>query len=214
MATYSYAVVSPIAMPSKSPYYHPAPANRTYAVSPPETADSVTSGSGIAPSYTASGYSTTSSYAGSEYESRNSANGIDLQEYVSERFSNMSFDPLPLDRSLATQAQAYVLPLLSRVVARLPLDSVHPTPFRSFRSPESHSTKVRLCEQPKKTPHLQFICRLLELGNCKNHKADNVLDPENSTTSSARSKSCAQRHRLGLPSRDRACSRASRMRRR
>lgn len=106
MATYTYAVTSPIAMTSKSPYYHPVPTSRTYAVSPPEAADSVTSGSAIAPSYTASGYSTTSSYAGSEYETRNSANGIDLQDYVSERFSNMSFDPLPLDRSLATQAQA------------------------------------------------------------------------------------------------------------
>lgn len=106
MATYTYAVTSPIAMTAKSPYYHPVPASRTYAVSPPETADSVTSGSAIGPSYSVSGYSTTSSYAGSEYETRNSANGIDLQDYVSERFSNMNFDPLPLDRSLATQAQA------------------------------------------------------------------------------------------------------------
>lgn len=31
---------------------------------------------------------------------------MDLQEYVSDRFSQMSFDPLPLDRSLAKQAQA------------------------------------------------------------------------------------------------------------
>lgn len=105
MATYTYAASSPIAMPSKSPYYHPVPTSRAYAVSPPETADSVSSGSAMAPSYSA-GYSTTSSYAGSEYETRHSANGIDLQDYVSERFSNMSFDPLPLDRSLATQAQA------------------------------------------------------------------------------------------------------------
>jgi hypothetical protein len=145
MATYSYAVVSPIAMPSKSPYYHPAPANRTYAVSPPETADSVTSGSGISPSYTASGYSTTSSYAGSEYESRNSANGIDLQEYVSERFSNMNFDPLPLDRSLATQAQAYVVLLLSRVLRGYP--SILCTLPLFARSARQNHIR-RFCEQP------------------------------------------------------------------
>lgn len=51
---------------------------------------------------------TSSSYAGStsgDYDSSTSAaNGVDLHEYMQDRFSN-AFDPLPLDRSLATQAQ-------------------------------------------------------------------------------------------------------------
>jgi len=49
-----------------------------------------------------------SSYAGSqsgEYESgTSSANGVDLQEYMQDRFTG-AFDPLPLDRTLAVQAQ-------------------------------------------------------------------------------------------------------------
>jgi len=71
-------------------------------VSPPEAAESVTSGSNA---YGNSAYSTTSSYAGSEYDSRNSANSVDLHEYVQDRFNSVPFDPLPLDRSLAIQAQ-------------------------------------------------------------------------------------------------------------
>lgn len=102
MTTYQYATVAPIAMTGKSAYYHPTPVSRTYAVSPPESAASVSSGG---PTYsTASNYSGTTSYAGSEYE--RSANNVDLQDYVSERFSQMNIDPLPLDRSLARQAQA------------------------------------------------------------------------------------------------------------
>lgn len=52
---------------------------------------------------------TSSSYAGSvsggDYESHSSANGVDLHEYMQDRFSS-AFDPIPLDRSLATQAQS------------------------------------------------------------------------------------------------------------
>jgi biogenesis of lysosome-related organelles complex 1 subunit KXD1 len=92
----------PMAMPSKSPHYYQPTTRGAYAVSPPEAADSVTSGSGI-------GYSaTSSSYAGSasgEYDSTSSANGVDLHEYMQDRFAT-AFDPLPLDRSLATQAQS------------------------------------------------------------------------------------------------------------
>jgi hypothetical protein len=94
-----------MAMASKSQRYYQTPSRSAYAVSPPEAADSITSGSNVAPSYGRSGYSTTSSYAGSEYESRRSANGIDLHEYVQDRFSNIPYNPLPLDYSLATQAQ-------------------------------------------------------------------------------------------------------------
>ena len=104
MATYQYATVAPIAMPAKSAYYHPTPISRTYGVSPPESAAaSVASG----PTYsTASNYSGRSSYAGSDCDSRSSSNSVDLEDFVSDRFSQISFDPLPLDRSLAKQAQA------------------------------------------------------------------------------------------------------------
>jgi hypothetical protein len=63
----------------------------------------------MTPSYGHSGYSATSdSYAGSashsEYDSASSANGVDMQEYMQDRFAG-AFDPLPLDRTLAMQAQ-------------------------------------------------------------------------------------------------------------
>lgn len=107
---YSYATTSlPIAVPNKSPhaqYY--TPQNHTYGISPPEVAESVTTGSSMTPAYGQSQYSATnSSYAGSssgEYDSSASANGLDMQEYVQDRFSG-AFDPLPLDRTLAVQAQ-------------------------------------------------------------------------------------------------------------
>lgn len=60
----------------------------------------------MTPAYGNSAYSA-SSYAGSasgEYDSTSSANGVDMQEYMQDRF-NGAFDPLPLDRTLAVQAQ-------------------------------------------------------------------------------------------------------------
>jgi len=96
----------PIAVPHKQQQYY-TPQNHGYAVSPPEVAESVTTGSGMAPSYGNSQYSaTSSSYAGSasEYDSTSSANGVDMQEYMQDRFTG-AFDPLPLDRTLAVQAQ-------------------------------------------------------------------------------------------------------------
>ncbi|RQM05405.1 hypothetical protein DH86_00001950 [Scytalidium sp. 3C] len=101
-----YQTAVPIAVPAKNQYaqyYTPQPA--TYGVSPPEAAESVTTGSGI----THSGYSAaSSSYAGSasggDYESSASASGVDMHEYMQDRFAN-AFDPLPLDRTLAVQAQ-------------------------------------------------------------------------------------------------------------
>jgi hypothetical protein len=111
MATYTYAVASPISMPTKPTYTVPyqTSVSRAYGISPPESARSVTSSSQSgAPSYGSShlGYSTTSSYAGSEYESRQSASGVDLQDYVSGRFEKMAIDPVKLDRGLVKQAQA------------------------------------------------------------------------------------------------------------
>jgi hypothetical protein len=105
----SYQTALPIAVPSKPQYasYYPQQ-HQGYSVSPPEVAESVTSGSGMTPSYGHSGYSAaSSSYAGSqsgEYDSASSASGVDMQEYMQDRFTG-AFDPLPLDRTLAVQAQ-------------------------------------------------------------------------------------------------------------
>ncbi|KAF4618142.1 hypothetical protein G7Y89_g14967 [Cudoniella acicularis] len=98
----------PIAVPAKSQhaqYY--TPPTHGYGVSPPEVAESVTTGSSMTPAYGNSTYSaTSSSYAGSasDYDSASSASGLDMQEYVQNRFDG-AFDPLPLDRTLAVQAQ-------------------------------------------------------------------------------------------------------------
>ncbi|KAF2147469.1 uncharacterized protein K452DRAFT_323550 [Aplosporella prunicola CBS 121167] len=97
----------PISMPRKpSPYYTPPHhhnARERLSVSPPEAADSVTTGG---PSYDPS--ATSSSYAGStsDYEASSGpgAASIDLLDYMGDRL-NGAFDPLPLDRSLAKQAQ-------------------------------------------------------------------------------------------------------------
>ena len=102
----------PIAVPQKVQYsqYH-TPQAYSYAVSPPEAPESVTTGSGYgAPSYGNSAYSaTSSSYAGSvsgyDYDQSNtSANNVDMQEYMQDRFAG-ACDPLPLDRTLAMQTQ-------------------------------------------------------------------------------------------------------------
>lgn len=85
-------------------YYH---TESTYSVSPPEAEPSVSSGSGGVPSYSNSGYSATASYAGSsqeDYESERSASGVDFNEYMQEQLTQ-SFDPLGLDKAMATQAQ-------------------------------------------------------------------------------------------------------------
>jgi biogenesis of lysosome-related organelles complex 1 subunit KXD1 len=108
MSSYSsqyYTTGVPIpAKGQQYPTYYQSPESN-YSVSPPEDNDaSVTSG---VPSYGSSGYSaTTSSYAGStsDWDSTGSASGIDFNEYIQDRFAE-SFDPIPLDRSLAVQAQ-------------------------------------------------------------------------------------------------------------
>lgn len=99
-----------MAMPAKSSYssYYPQYSQEGYSVSPPEVAESSASSSGMTASYGHTGYSAaSSSYAGShsgDYESASSANGVDLQEYMQDRFTG-AFDPLPLDRTLVMQAQ-------------------------------------------------------------------------------------------------------------
>ena len=92
-------------MPQKPGYYQPTPHHGygRVSVSPPEAPDSVTT-SGV-PSYEPS--ATSSSYAGSasEYDSSASTTGVDLMEYMGDRI-NGAFNSMPLDRSLAKQAQA------------------------------------------------------------------------------------------------------------
>lgn len=73
--------------------YYRLPSTRS--TSPPEHAESTTTG----------GASYSDSCAGSASEtSPSGAAGLDLLDYMSDRLS-ATFDPLPLDRSLATQAQ-------------------------------------------------------------------------------------------------------------
>lgn len=94
----------PMAVPSKGNQY---PAFSQYSMSPPECEDSISSASGV-PSYSNSGFSATSgSYIGGssgDYDSTGSASGVDFQEYMQDRFAS-SFNPIPLDRSMAVQAQ-------------------------------------------------------------------------------------------------------------
>jgi hypothetical protein len=108
-STPSYSM--PLAVPSTSKS-SPWPTYSQYSMSPPECDDSLSSASGV-PSYSNSGFSATSaSYLGGsssndirDYDSTTgSASGVDFQEYMQDRFAS-SFNPIPLDRSMAVQAQ-------------------------------------------------------------------------------------------------------------
>ncbi|KAK7180209.1 hypothetical protein DPSP01_012035 [Paraphaeosphaeria sporulosa] len=94
----------PINMPQKGGYYYPHPQHvyGRVSASPPEAPESVTTSGG--PSYEPS--ATSSSYAGSasDYDSSGTTTGVDLMDYMGDRI-NGSFNPTPLDRSLARQAQ-------------------------------------------------------------------------------------------------------------
>ncbi|KAH8677834.1 hypothetical protein BX600DRAFT_431153 [Xylariales sp. PMI_506] len=107
MASYSQYYTSAVPIPSKGqqyPTYYQS-GGSTYSVSPPEDYDaSVTSG---VASYGNSYSITDSTYDGSasgDWDSAGSASGVDFNDYIQDRFAE-SFDPIPLDRSLATQAQ-------------------------------------------------------------------------------------------------------------
>jgi len=100
-----YAASQPISMPQKqqqSPYYsYPQVSYGDMSVSPPEVSDGSTTTGG--PSYDVG---TSSSYAASasDYEGTNSTSSIDLLEFMQDRLQN-SYNPMPLDMSLAQQAQ-------------------------------------------------------------------------------------------------------------
>ena len=92
----------PLSVPGKSPYHqppmHPAPYSRV-AVSPPQAGSSANTSA--VPSLTSG------SYAGSttgDESSNGGASGIDLVELMNDRLST-AVNPLPLDKSLARQAQ-------------------------------------------------------------------------------------------------------------
>jgi biogenesis of lysosome-related organelles complex 1 subunit KXD1 len=120
MASYSaqyYDYSSAVPIPSKheqySSYYTSGGSN--YSASPDDGYNdgyndayndaSVTSG---VPSYNTGDYSTNhSTYAESnsgDWDSSQSASGVDFNDYMHDRFHE-TFDPIPLDRSLAQQAQ-------------------------------------------------------------------------------------------------------------
>ena len=95
-------------MPQKQGYQtYPQYSQHAYsrmAGSPPEASESVTSGSGVT-SYDPSAAS--SSYAGSASDYDSSSNGaasVDLMDYMNDRVAS-AYNPMPLDRSLAQQAQ-------------------------------------------------------------------------------------------------------------
>ncbi|EEY19319.1 hypothetical protein D7B24_005824 [Verticillium nonalfalfae] len=100
--SYSYSIPMPISSKGQDYDYH-----NTYSVSPPEADESVSSGTGHSYSQP-SGYSVAnSSYAGSnsgDFDTVHSASGVDFNEYMQDRFAQ-SFDPIPLDRNIAIQAQ-------------------------------------------------------------------------------------------------------------
>lgn len=95
----------PIDVHGKAPPAHPSPPHYgRMSVSPPEEVTGATS-SGLSSTVPSLTNSSAGSTAG-DYDSSSSGggSGIDLMDLLNDRLTN-SFDPLPLDRSLATQAQ-------------------------------------------------------------------------------------------------------------
>lgn len=93
----------PLKMPGKSPYYtsvaKPAPYTRA-TISPPSAGSSVNTSA--VPSLTSGSYA--GSASGDHDSSDSGAHGVDLIDMMSTRLGN-AVNPLPLDRSLARQAQ-------------------------------------------------------------------------------------------------------------
>jgi len=105
---------SPMPVPGKDAVYSAYYANGSnYSVSPPEADPSVvssgagysaTSGGTYSYAGSTSGDYSTGDYIAGEYDSAGSAAGVDFNEYMQDRFAE-TFDPIPLDRSVARQAQ-------------------------------------------------------------------------------------------------------------
>lgn len=95
----------PVNVPGKSPqqpyagrHQRNSSAFSQLSASPPERPESVSSsGGGL--------YSAASSqYASSEYDSSSGATSVDLLDYMNDRLSQ-AYNPVPLDKNLARQAQ-------------------------------------------------------------------------------------------------------------
>ncbi|KAH6656271.1 hypothetical protein BKA67DRAFT_654618 [Truncatella angustata] len=102
---YSTAVPIPAKVDQYQSYYQSSGSN--YSASPPEDLHDASVTSGV-PSYGHSYSVGDSTYDGSSsgdcWDSSVSASGVDFNDYIQDRFAE-SFDPIPLDRSLAQQAQ-------------------------------------------------------------------------------------------------------------
>lgn len=90
----------PLNVPSKAPAIANLYPISRVAGSPPEISDSSTAGGSRT-----SGLSFSSGSASGDYESSSMYSGVDVVDVLSDRMQNV-FDPTPLDRGLAMQAQA------------------------------------------------------------------------------------------------------------
>jgi len=100
---YQPTASAPLAMPGKSQHYVPPVQQGPYsrpAISPPSAGSSVNSSA--VPSLTSDSY--TGSSSGDHDLSSGGARGVDLIEMMTDRLSS-AVNPLPMDRSLARQAQ-------------------------------------------------------------------------------------------------------------
>lgn len=111
MSHFNTAYSMPLAVQKGAAY----PAYPAYSSSPNECDDAMSQASAVPSGYsaTSAGYMGAATGSGSDYDahaassssaSANSAAGVDFQDYMQDRFSN-SFNPIPLDRSMAVQAQ-------------------------------------------------------------------------------------------------------------
>lgn len=82
------------------------PAYSQYSASPMDCDETMSHASGVPSGYsaTSAGYGHMSGSSTGDYDSTHSASGVDFQDYMQDRFSS-SFNPIPLDRSMAVQAQ-------------------------------------------------------------------------------------------------------------
>lgn len=98
-APYYTSYNMPVAVTKTAQY----PAYSQYSDSPMECDETMSHASGVPSGYSATSAGYMHSSTG-DYDSTQSASGVDFQEYMQDRFSN-SFNPIPLDRSMAVQAQ-------------------------------------------------------------------------------------------------------------
>jgi hypothetical protein len=113
MSTYSYShsgyyphTSEPIAVPHKggNDAFYPQYPQYPYppmGESPPEVDDSTSSGG---PSYDPTATSASYAASTSDYEGSTGVSSVDLLEYMNDRLQS-TYNPLPVDRSLAQQAQ-------------------------------------------------------------------------------------------------------------